>query len=154
MTIRAVIFDLGGVLIEIDWDTYRRDQHSYVQEKIGYPYDYERLNIQLAQFVAALRPWYKTAIICNQGSREAANRKFKLRELVDLMVFDGEEGVSKPDVRIYQRALARLEVKAEEAVFVDDKIKNVEAARHIGMIGILFEDTVQAIEDVKILLAR
>jgi hypothetical protein len=34
----------------------------------------------------------------------AMNRRFRLNELADLMVFDNEEGVSKPDERIYCEA--------------------------------------------------
>jgi hypothetical protein len=30
MAIHAVIFDLGGVLIEIDWERYREDEHQGV----------------------------------------------------------------------------------------------------------------------------
>src|ERR1700730_2348515 len=111
MAIRAVIFDLGGVLIDIDWTRYRKDEQINIQEIGLYPYDYEILNADLAQFVVDLRPHYKTATICNGGSREAVNRKFRLGELVDLMIFDGEEGVAKPDARIYQLTLMRLDMQ-------------------------------------------
>jgi FMN phosphatase YigB (HAD superfamily) len=36
MAIRAVIFDLGGVLIEIDWARYRKDEEPGGQEKVLY----------------------------------------------------------------------------------------------------------------------
>jgi len=152
MTIRAVIFDLGGVLIDIDWMRYRKDEQLSVQEIGLYPYDYERLNADLAQFVVDLRPHYKTATICNGGSREAFNRKFRLGELVDLMIFDGEEGIAKPDVRIYQLALMRLGVQPDEVVFVDDKESNLEAAQRLGMHTVHFKNTAQAITEVQTFL--
>ena len=153
MAIRAVIFDLGGVLLDIDWMNYREDHQRTVQESDLSPHDYEQLNIDLARFVGDLRPRYKTATICNGGSREAINQKFKLDELVDLMVFDGEEGVAKPDARIYELALLRLGVRPGEAVFVDDKEQNVEAAQRLGMHGVLFKNTAQAVAEVQALLS-
>lgn len=152
MTIRAVIFDLGGVLIEIDWARYRRDGEPGGQAHGLYPYDYEQLNTDLTQFVSDLRPDYKIATICNGGSREAVNRKFRLGELVDLMIFDGEERVAKPDARIYQLALMRLGMQPEEVVFVDDNECNIEAAQRLGMHTVHFKNTAQAITEVQVLL--
>jgi HAD superfamily hydrolase (TIGR01549 family) len=110
------------------------------------------MNVELVTFMASLRPRYKIATICNGGSREAMNRKFQFRERVDLMVFDEEEGVSKPDARIYQLTLVRLHVQPEEAVFVDDKVQNVEAAQRLGLHTVLFKATAQTIVDLRSLL--
>ena len=52
----------------------------------------------------------------------------------------GEEGVTKPDLRIYQILLDRYGLKAEECLFVDDRLENVEAARALGMQGIVFKN--------------
>ncbi|SRR5579884_498217 len=147
MTIRAVIFDIGGVLIEIDWELYRENQPSEIMSEDFRPY--ERLNPRMVQLLKTLRPQYKLATICNGGSREAMKRRFHLDKLVDLMVFDGEEGVSKPNKQIYLRTLARLEVQAQEALFVDDKLENVEVAKRLGMQGVHYRDARQAITEIR-----
>jgi FMN phosphatase YigB (HAD superfamily) len=146
VAIHAVIFDLGGVLIEIDWERHREDERLGVLIENLWPY--ERLNTALAQFLVTLRPRYKVAILSNGGSREAMNRKFRLNELVDLQVFDGEEGVAKPDSRIYQRIITRLGVQPEESVFVDDTECNIDAAQRLGIHGVLFKSTTQAIAEI------
>lgn len=151
MAIRALIFDLGGVLLEIDWEKYREDQYLGVASQDLWP-SYERLNTALSQFLICMRPFYKIATICNGGSREAMNRKFRLREMVDLMVFDEEEGVAKPDSRMYLRTLMRLGVNPEETVFVDDKVINVEAAQQLGIHSIHFKDTTQTLVEIQALL--
>lgn len=147
MAIRAVIFDLGGVLIEIDWERYREDQQSEIMSEDLRPY--EQLNPHMLRLLKRLRPTYKIATICNGGSREAMRRKFRLGELVDLMVFDNEEGVSKPDERIYLLTLERLGLRPEEAVFVDDKEENVQLATRLGMYGIQFGNARQAIAEIE-----
>jgi len=152
MTIHAVIFDLGGVLLEIDWERYREDQQSeFISEDLR---PYEQLNPRMLSLLKRLRPAYKLAIISNASSRAAMERKFRLSRLVDLLVFDDEEGVSKPDARIYQLTLERLAVHPEETIFVDDKIENVEAARHLGMHGIHFQNARQAVAEVEAVLAE
>ncbi|MCX7855727.1 MAG: HAD family phosphatase [Anaerolineae bacterium] len=65
-----------------------------------------------------------------------------LEPLLDAVVISGEEGVLKPDPAIYRIALERLGVAPEEAVFVDDWKPNVEGARQLGMVGVLFRGTV------------
>jgi FMN phosphatase YigB (HAD superfamily) len=47
-------------------------------------------------------------------------------------------GVAKPDPAIYRHTLAELGVEPEEALFIDDKRINVEAARALGIQAIEF----------------
>ncbi len=140
MAIEALIFDLGGVILELDWEKYREDKNREVPIQQLWSV-YEKLNPAMIQFLVQMRPRYKLATICNGGSREAMNRKFRLNDLMDLMVFDEEEGVAKPDARMYLRTLLRLGVQPEEVVFVDDKMENVEAASQLGMHSIHFHLT-------------
>ena len=48
------------------------------------------------------------------------------------------EGVAKPEPAAYRIILERTGVRPEEALFIDDDPENVEAARSVGMAGILF----------------
>jgi hypothetical protein len=54
-------------------------------------------------------------------------RKVRLSELMDLLVFDGEESVAKPGSCIYQHTVARLDVQPEEIMFVDNSVFAREA---------------------------
>lgn len=47
-------------------------------------------------------------------------------------------GVSKPDPKIYEMALALSQAKGKESVFVDDREENLTPARALGMTGIRF----------------
>ena len=59
-----------------------------------------------------------------------------------------ELGLLKPDAEIYKQVLRLLKAKPKEVVFIDDKLKNVEAAKSIGINGIVFnKDTIA--EDVR-----
>ena len=56
------------------------------------------------------------------------------------IVVSGEEKLLKPDPAIYYVALRRFGLKAQEALFVDDRKINVEGAEAVGMHGQLFTD--------------
>ena len=58
----------------------------------------------------------------------------------DGTVVSGEEGVVKPDPEIYLRLMQRYAITASRAVFIDDRLENVEAARQLGLYGIHFVD--------------
>jgi HAD superfamily hydrolase (TIGR01509 family) len=59
-------------------------------------------------------------------------------ELFDVVFCSGEEGVVKPERSAFETTLERLGVKAQQAVFIDDSEEHVQAARHLGLQGILF----------------
>lgn len=46
-------------------------------------------------------------------------------------------GVFKPDARMYLDALGRSGVSAEEAVFIDDSVRNLEGAAALGILPVL-----------------
>ena len=78
---------------------------------------------------------YKIGIIANQnlGSEERLE-KLGLLKYIDLVIASAEEGVSKPDLRIFQIALDRANCKPEEALMVGDRIDNdIVPANKIGM---------------------
>lgn len=78
---------------------------------------------------------YNIGVIANQnpGSKERLE-KIGLLKYIDLVIASAEEGVAKPDLRIFQIALERADCKPEEAVMVGDRIDNdIIPANKIGM---------------------
>ena len=61
------------------------------------------------------------------------------RRFRDILV-SGEEKLLKPDPAIYYRALDRFGLKPAEALFIDDRLINVEGAHAVGMHAHLFTD--------------
>ena len=67
---------------------------------------------------------------------------YPVLDLMEDMVISGIERVMKPDHRIFELALERFGIKAEETVFIDDNTANVQAANEVGIKGILFNKNV------------
>ncbi|MGL4648121.1 MAG: HAD-IA family hydrolase, partial [Caldilineaceae bacterium] len=55
----------------------------------------------------------------------------------DLVMMSNEIGLEKPDPAAYRLALELLDVRAEDAIFVDDLAENVLAAQALGLAGII-----------------
>jgi putative hydrolase of the HAD superfamily len=55
------------------------------------------------------------------------------------IIISGDFGYRKPDPRLFQAALTKLQVSPEEAVFVgNDRFRDIQGARQVGMKTILF----------------
>lgn len=107
----------------------------------------------LLALIKSLKSRYKTAILSNAMPDARANlREFINEDLFDVIVFSGEEGIKKPDAEIFRRVLNRLDVKAEEAAFVDDLPANIEVARALGLSAIHFVPGMNAAELKRMLL--
>ena len=90
--------------------------------------------------LAALRQrGYLTGIITN-GSAHTQNLKIDhsgLRLYTDLVILAGEEGIQKPDPRIFRMAAARLGVPTTACLFVGDHpINDLEGARAVGFMPV------------------
>jgi epoxide hydrolase-like predicted phosphatase len=199
MAIRAVVFDIGGVLeitpdlgVTRQWETrlglaageldermhdaWRGgsigtitldDVHQALRDRLGL--DDRQLaafmadlwreylgtpNAELIDYVRRLRPRYRTGILSNSfvGAREREQQAYGFEDLVDEIVYSHESGMSKPDPRIYALACARLGVRPEEMVFVDDSDVCVAGGREAGLQAICYRDNVQVIAEIEGLL--
>ncbi len=198
MTVKAVFFDLGGVILRTEFQAPRQR----LAERLGMDYDdiekivfggasasrasigeiseeehwrnvmktlklpageYERIRDEffagdvidhaLLNFLRSLKQRVRTGLISNawSGLRDYIVRE-KFDDAFHHMVISAEVGVAKPDPKIYRLALEQAQVRANEAVFVDDFIENIEACKKIGMKGIHFTDPASAIEQVSAML--
>jgi epoxide hydrolase-like predicted phosphatase len=114
----------------------------------------DRLDAELVDYIRSLRPRCRTGVISNgwPNLRENLRARWGIADAFDAIVVSAEAGVMKPDLRIYQLALERLEVRPAQAVFVDDFIENVEGARRAGMLAVHFRDPHQARDAVEAIL--
>ena len=112
-------------------------------------------NSGLIAYFAALRPRYRTALLSNSfvGARREERERYHFEAITDLIVYSHEEGIAKPDPRIFALTCDRLGVRPTETVFLDDFPGHVAAARELGMHAILFQDTAHAIADLDACLA-
>ena len=82
----------------------------------------------------------RTAILSNMGDTVLASieREFDWLPQFDLLIWSFQHNLAKPDPAIYNLTLERLGTRPEETVFIDDKQPNIDAARELGLVGILF----------------
>lgn len=83
---------------------------------------------------------YRLAILSNDSSRWSRyiRDKFDLNRYFDVIHISGDLKMKKPDLRIFEFTARRLGVPAGDCVYVDDRRKNLAAARAVGMDAVLF----------------
>lgn len=107
----------------------------------------EAINEAVLDLIRKLRGRYKLAILSNAPpdlTRWLAD--WEMRDLFEVVFCSGDEGMIKPDPAAFKLTLERLGVGPVEAVFIDDTPEHVEAARKLGIQGIIFT-TAAALKD-------
>jgi putative hydrolase of the HAD superfamily len=113
-----------------------------------------QLNQHILAFMTEVADDYNTAILSNAGdqSRQLMEGIYQLHQIVDEIIISAEEGVIKPDQRIFDIAMTRMNAIPETSLLLDDSQENVAAARAFGMYAVLFIDTQQAIDEMRVVL--
>lgn len=90
---------------------------------------------QAVDCLARLHQKYKIGIIANQGPGTADRMKqYGLSPYLDLVIASAEEGVAKPDPRIFKLALTRAGCPPEKAVMIGDRLDNdIVPAKRLGL---------------------
>jgi 2-haloacid dehalogenase len=70
-------------------------------------------------------------------------RRFDFLQLFEYILVSAEVGLVKPDPAIYRLMLEKVGRPASECLFIDDSLKNVEAARQLGFDTIHFQSPEQ-----------
>ena len=136
----------GGVSVEevktraIGFYKQNKRGHREVIRLLGVDYPewsplYEELYPDTMECLRILKKKYKLGIIANQiPGAEKRLEEMGIRRYFDVIVSSAEEGVAKPDPRIFNIALTRAGCTPEQAVMIGDRIDNdIVPAKQIGM---------------------
>jgi putative hydrolase of the HAD superfamily len=99
------------------------------------------LDRQLLDLIRSFRPTWKTGLVSNAwlDLREYIHRN-RFEDAFDSIIISAEVGLVKPDPAIFTMALDAVGATPGQSVMVDDFRENIEAARALGMQGILFRE--------------
>jgi putative hydrolase of the HAD superfamily len=100
-----------------------------------------RLFPQVREALDQLRAHFCMAVVSNAQSAYAVPELHAvgLQDYFDSIVISGDYGYCKPDIRLFQHALAALQVQPEQALFIgNDLYTDVIGARQLGMKTIFF----------------
>ena len=102
----------------------------------------DQIDMDLIRFIRAHTNGTKMGLISNgwSSTRRFLDERWHIADIFDEIIVSAEVGYAKPDRRIYQLALDRLDVEAEQTIFIDDFIENILGARDLGIHGIHFQD--------------
>ena len=98
-------------------------------------------NAEMIQWHQLLkRVGFKTAILSNMGEFVASRIEQGVEWVhqFDVRVWSYQLLMTKPDPRIYTHTLTQLAIEPGEALFLDDRLENVEAARSVGTRAVVF----------------
>jgi putative hydrolase of the HAD superfamily len=92
----------------------------------------------------------KTALLSNMHPEMIlfVRKKFDWMNEFQPAIFSADVRMVKPDPAIYQHTLKGLGVAAENTMFIDDRERNIEAARVLGIHAIWMRSMGQLVEDV------
>lgn len=77
------------------------------------------------------------------GIYVSLSQRFEFWTHFDGIVISGDVKMVKPEPAIFRHLLDRYALAASDTVFVDDLAANVEAAKHLGLHGVVFENAAQ-----------
>ena len=90
---------------------------------------------------------YKLYILSNWGKWhfEELQKRNEFREF--LQYFDGgivsyQVGLKKPDRKIYEILIDKYNINPPSAVFYDDKLENIQAAKEVGLNAVVFDRSI------------
>ena len=94
---------------------------------------------------------YKIVALTNWSAETfpVALNMFEFLHWFDGIVVSGEEKTRKPFNKIYNITLERFNITSENAIFIDDNLRNINAANNLGIHGIHFESPSKLIQQLK-----
>jgi HAD superfamily hydrolase (TIGR01509 family) len=191
--LRAVIFDIGRVLVGVDvsramtglaaglslspaelwtalekdphwpdWQEGRmspRDWHLHLTRRLGTALTFEQFTavwnlaldpkpLQDDALLEKLSKTYRLALVSNTDPIHVAHMEanYDFFRFFPARIYSCTAGASKPSPLLYLEALRACKVQSNEAVYIDDILPYVEAAKNLGMAGIHYQSPAALLE--------
>lgn len=166
MTIKAVIFDINGVVVVPKYEKIyeylvlgsqkaKKNLMNVFEEKFRKKmpdtyHETRRLDVNVLGIIKSLKATSITTAALTNTSTEFGDyfRQIGLDDFFDPLMLSGDLGSRKPNKRIYELALQMLKLKPEQCIFIDDKRSNIEPAERLGMKVILYRNSKQLKADL------
>lgn len=115
------------------------------------------LNKPLTEYIrTTLHPRYKIGLLSNIGHGWIHDffDKNQLHDIFDAVILSHEEGITKPNPLIFERAAERLGISPSECIVIDDRQDNCDGAVKAGMQSIRFTTNNELIQKLTELLRK
>lgn len=144
---------MSGEISEQQYWQALRDKYGFeIEETISqrfFEWNGLNANEEIMTLIGELKEkGFKVGLLTNviEPSYNALTQKGRY-EIFDSVTASCIVGINKPDEAIYTIALQSLDTEASEALFIDDKERNLVPARVLGMTTILANSPEQIIEE-------
>jgi len=108
-------------------------------------------NYSLVGLLSELKKNYKLGLLTNARSEwiRKIMEKYDFEKYFDSIIISSEVGHVKPEPEIFEEIIKLLGVSKSEALFVDDRIRNVAAAQELGIKSIIYVSNEKLMTDLK-----
>ena len=107
----------------------------------------KRPKIRKAVFmiIGKLKKQYLVGLLSNhiEDWLEERISEYGLNKLFDVIVTSYGSRKAKPDIKIYEEILKKMNVKGKECVYIEDSERNLPPAKKLGIKTVLFKNTKQ-----------
>jgi len=132
-----------GRTLQLDATTLAQFRHDFFAEDV--------LDRDLLAYIDRLAAaGFHVGLLSNaaDNARTVFGKEYGILNHFHSVTISAEEGIMKPDARIFTVALARASAQPTETVFVDDFAENTAGARAAGMVGVHFVDPAAARQEL------
>lgn len=126
----------------------RQEFHEKLHELTGIPTDEivegikaeAWMNKDVIELARSLKKNYKIALMSNATDEWITPllKENNMNDIFDTVVVSANVGIAKPEKGIFDYTLDKLQLDASEVIFIDDRLKNVEAGNSFGIKSLLF----------------
>lgn len=144
---------LGEITVEEHINNLKSEKEfndiSYILRKENLVYSYPLMQINFEYIKKLKNKGYKLFLLTNitEDSYNYINDLININKVFVGGIYSYQEGLVKPNHDIYNLLINRFNLNKDETVFFDDKVKNVLAAKEVGIKSFVF-NSIEDIENV------
>ena len=110
-----------------------------------------KVNNELLKIIDQLKKKYKIALLTNFHHKPLNDLliKYDLKKYFEFKIISSLQKLHKPDASIFKKTLELLNIKPEEAIFIDDSQKYIDGGNRVGIKSFLFTSNPKLKEDLR-----